>query len=221
MKENPLAIKCDQIHTRGLEALRSRQIELFKGFGLTLTDRFNISVLFDDPSRKQFSDRVVIPLLRIGKKLGIAWYMANEHFPVHSSVLECRHEKPESIFGHLRDGGVNPRELFGEQIIFSEVLLDRGNILLNALAIPPVHSRIRQGLKDLYIQTGGSPISLDDILHVTVARMTVLGSPEVLDRYIDAFLEIREDVKRSPIALTVNEVYCGPALKLVSPTSVT
>lgn len=217
-RPNPLESKCERIHAAGLETLRSGKINLFTGFPQQMRSRFNVSVLFDGPSQLQFEERIIRPLGTISKELGLDWYLASDAFSVHSTVLEC-----ETEVGHADVEGlvkkIDLNQLLCERLVFSELLLDKSNLLLNSLEIPPIHHLMRNNLAEFF--TGvGHPLPLEDILHITVGRLMKLNEPDVLREYVERMLVFRASIKKDPLTLIVGGVYCGSALKLVAPQSI-
>lgn len=157
-------------------------------------------------------------------------------YPLHTTVLEGLYEGGSDprpfVFGEdsmmesggLRDnvfhrGSALDRTKLGDlyyailapekrdyQLKFNAVLVDKGPVLLAATEIPQEIIDIRGELAEIYTQAGCKPLPLDNLLHMTLTRMTRVVDPLQADEYIRQMRLLHQEVVEDPLFLSVRTI---------------
>ncbi|OGY09715.1 MAG: hypothetical protein A2700_00580 [Candidatus Blackburnbacteria bacterium RIFCSPHIGHO2_01_FULL_44_64] len=223
----PVERKYAGIQLSGLKALREGTIPEFSGFPDSLNNRYNASFVFTPNSTAQFEERVAQPLAAIADQAGIGLYLASRDFCVHSTLLEGAWEGEDQAVKQALFGQIHSAEaigkldlLVGKKIEFQYLLIG-GNTVLTAVNIPEWVLAARAQLNDVYRTHGLKPLSMDNILHITVARMTRLpeGDKEEKIKAFQAYRkmarDLRHSISASPLILEVGAVSTVPPLELL------
>ncbi|HEY4498885.1 MAG TPA: hypothetical protein VJH94_02355, partial [Candidatus Paceibacterota bacterium] len=207
---NPVLEKANRIHEAGLIAVENGEVVGFRWPG-DLIQRFNCSVRFDDSVLNLF--RVLQEVSDSALEGNVALLLAGVHYPLHCTLGE----------GLTSDGSVAPdefifdggaHELIGEEWSFSELVVDKGNLLLAASEIPNLVLTVRVSLEAFYTRMGLKPMPIKDLLHISLARIRS-GGKEGIRTYAYGLLQMRNLVSRNPIRFRVNRIYTGSAKKLL------
>lgn len=211
----------------GTQALYQKGgISEFAGFPESLRDRLNVALKFTTESETLLRERVIEPLLLIGNGLGIEFILAGRDFPYHSTLLEGLYEGKDPTKRQQKfKAATNTEEikrlkdLAGMRIAYKYLLIDKGNLLLTAIDIPDWVINTRSGLAVVYQNHGLKPLPLENILHISVARITRLPTEDrsvKLREYKIKVSQLRHQISPNPIVLEVGHVSVMPSLDLLT-----
>lgn len=231
--DSPVIEKLNGIHGAGTAALRAGTVEPFTGYPESLKNRFGVYFRYTAPSEQLVKRIVLDEVTQIGQDLGIGLFVAGrpvpDGHPIHTTVLECLYEGEDynlrsKIFGEhplmdrggLVDSAVSQaftlrRRLDSPGLFinrewylrFNVVLVDKGPILLAANEIPQEIIDIRGELAEEYTRVGLRPLPLDNLLHMTLTRMTKVVNPEQADEYIERMEALHQKIAEDPLILQV------------------
>ena len=226
----PIGRKFAEIDLAGRKALSEGEIQKFEGFPENLKKRFNVSARFTSDSEKEFAERVVRPVKDIAAQLGIDFIVAGEDFPLHSTMLEGLYQgadeaERQTLFSDLKDN-ISFQErlnaLNGLEVPYKYLLMDRGNIILNSVEIPYSILEIREFLTKYYAEQKLKPLAMDNILHISAARMIKLPEEErekSFTEYKGRMVELRHSISSTPLSLKMDHFYSGSTLQLLKSSS--
>lgn len=230
----PVIEKLNGIHSAGTAALRAGTVEPFTGYPESLGNRFGVYLRYTTPSEQLVRRIVLDEVTQIGQDLGIGLFVAGrsnpEGHPIHTTLLEGLYEGDDYnlrslIFGehYLMDRGglvdsavsnaftlrrrLDSSGLFIDRkwyLHFNAVLIDKGPILLAANEIPQEVIDIRGELAEEYTRVGLKPLPLDNLLHMTLTRMTEVVNPEQAGEYIERMEALHQKIAEDPLILQVD-----------------
>ena len=228
MKEfgGPIGQKYAKIDRAGREALKHEgEIKKFEGFGEGIKRKFSTAFLFSVESEQELQSRILAPLEQIGNEAGINFYLAGRDFPIHSTVEEGLYQGSEesemnALFSRLSsdEQRVLAEQMPARPLVYNYLLMDKGNVILTATSIPDEIIELRRKLSDFYTKHGLKPLPINDLLHITIGRMTELpaSSPkEQFERYRLAMIRLRHEISRAPLELSVSQFYTGSSFKFL------
>ncbi len=226
MNISPEGLKYIGMNRSGIAALRSGKIEEFKGFSDSLANRFVIALTFSPSSLTRVGRLTQAIRMGIERGMGIKMIIADIDFPLHSTVMEG-FEAPQSvearkqIFSSLSENE-SLRQLAsaleGQFIEYKYLLLDKGNIILTAIDIPDFILETRRELEGIYMEAGLKPALLDNLLHISLARMIHIpesAKENGFSEYIKFMQFLRHTISHRPLSLQVGRVLCQPTLDLL------
>lgn len=201
-------------------------IQEFPGFPEGLKSRFSLLLRFTSGSEQEVKDRISGPIQDIGRQLGIGFIIAGRDYPLHSTLLEGLYEGQDAV---VRDKlfeslSKNPEiakitnGLLGERLIYKYLLLDKGNLLLAAIDIPAHLINFREELAELYRGSGLKPLPLDNLLHISLARMVQLPEENRQSKfniYRKQLTQLRHDISSNPLSLEVVSLSASSAFDLL------
>ena len=230
----PVVIKLNGIHEAGTTALREGTVKPFGGYGVELQNRFNASLRYDDRSERAVRSVILDEVQDVAQKLGIQFLVAGnaapEGYPIHTTILEGLYQEedfekrnllldthskiglrtlPGLFFNDFRLSGLS------WDLQFDAVLVDKGPVLLAATKIPQQIIDIRGELFELYTTFGLKPLPLDNLLHMTLARMTKVVDPSRTDEYIERMKLLHQRVAENPLILQVSVMTRGSAYDML------
>lgn len=210
------------INHSGRKALDSREVSEFNSVPEQLKKRFNLSVSLKDSSEETLRTMVLDEVIKIGDQLGIKLFLAGRDFPIHISILEGLftpgtqedeeiNKRQEEIFNELKYNKELQDKLSnilaGKTIEFKYLLIDKGNIILTSTDIPEFILEARKLLSDRYSEADLKPLAMNNILHMTISRVS--GLPENKDlllQYKEELVKLRHSVSAHPLQLTIGSV---------------
>ena len=145
------------------------------------------------------------------KQHSLELYVAGRDFPIHTTVGEC--VVPSGIALADAFGDVSNEE--SRSIVFSELVMQNGNILLTTSEATPWFDDFRNRVNASYEIIGFTPLPIEHLVHITLARIKQ-GSAEDIRALVETVCAIREDIKKEPIVAKVNRVFRGPSLSLLN-----
>lgn len=209
--------KLANIDYSGRKALKTEGgVSLFSGYLNSLGDRYGVTLRFTDEAETQLKERVGEEVLNTGKRVGIEFVLAGRNYPTHCTLLEGLYqgnntEERNALYEGLSEKLANERivkGLAGEIVDYKYLLLDKGNVLLTTIDIPSYILESREYLKEFYSQAGLKPLPLDNLLHISYARMASLPSGNVLNKlasYRQEMVRLRHQISSSPLQLVIRE----------------
>lgn len=208
-KINPILKKYAGIDMKGRERIKSADFKIFTGFDESLQNRFLTAAEFSSDSINLLRERVLNELIEIENSLEVTFAMAGRDFPIHSTLMEGLFENTQmedraNIFDELSKK-INI-EINGSEIAFDYVLIDGGNLLLVAKDIPSNILEIRDKLYEDYSAEGAKPMSMENILHISLARIIDLPADFDSEEYTKTLIGIRHAISSDPLVLTVENV---------------
>ena len=218
-KFNPVIDKYARIDRSGRKVLAEEgpSIREFPAFPEELKKNFSSALIFSEDSREQVREKVIKKLHLIGERVGIAFLEAGADYPLHATLLEGisneEEQSREDTFRSLRENGGLTQSLdrlAGLQLEFKYILLDRGNVLLTAVDIPEEIIGMREELKDVYENAGLQSRPLENILHISLARMREIpkgaNAQSQFAEYKKAMIQLRHEISSNPLRLDVAAV---------------
>jgi hypothetical protein len=222
----PIGRKYANIDRVGRKALSEGEIQRFEGFPGDLKNRFNVAAQFAPASEREFVERVTGPAKEIAAQLGIDFMVAGEDFPIHSTMLEGLYQgdddaERQKLFADLqKDAGFQDRinALNGLEVPYKYLLMDKGNVILNSVEIPDDILELRQFLTKYYAEKKLKPLAMDNILHISAARMVKLPEEEQeksFAEYRRRMVELRHSISSEPLSLKIDHLHSGSTLQLL------
>jgi hypothetical protein len=198
----------------GRQAVREGRIEDFAGYPETLKNRFVSVLRLGLKSRLEIEQRVVQPIESLADELNIELIFPGRDFPLHSTIADGIFEGTgevdrSRIFAEISNNAELRRQLgrlHGVDIQYKYLLVDKGNLILTCSEIPPVVSEIRDAINKIYTSHGLKPVSFQNILHMSVARITRQPDMERLEKlrvYQKRLIALRHDLSQNPIVVRV------------------
>ncbi len=221
----PIGQKYAEIDLIGREALDRAEIKPFEGFGENIKNRFIVALQFAPESEKVLETRVTSEVERIGRESGIEFFLAGKDFPIHSTLGEGLYEggdvpRREDIFREVHQDeklkALTERKR-GERLIYKYLLLDKGNVMLTSVEIPEDVGKIREELAAIYAGHNLKPLRIENLLHVTVGRITKIpdGGAEQFREYKKKMIELRHRISEDPLRLEVKKMSDGPSYEFL------
>lgn len=219
--------KYAKIDISGRKSLDNKDIKEFKEDPEGWKNGFSVVLLPDEESTRVINDRIISKIEKMEKELGIQFSLSGRDSRLHSTVLggqfegsgddrdSARNRAFTTLKEQISQSGL-AETLKGQEIEFKYVLLDKGNILLTAVDIPEAVSRAREELATAYSANGVKHISYENILHMSVARISGLPEdPEKLKEYKKRMIELRHEISSGPLMMRVKDIYSGDALEVL------
>src|SRR3989338_4220662 len=151
--------KYARIDLSGREALRSGEINEFKGFSEDFERRFNVWIGFTPESNEEVTERLTKPLETIERDLSLKLFLGGRDYSIHATLMQGdsaeelevgKRAEIRSILAHDTELRATSEELKGLHLPFKYVLIDKGNVLLNVANIPSVIERMRATIADAF-----------------------------------------------------------------------
>lgn len=235
--DSPVIQKLNGIHEAGTAALRAGSVEPFTGYPESLKNRFGVYFKYTQPAEQLVRKQVLDEVTKIGQDLGIGLFVAGhpvpDGHPIHTTVLEglCQESSPmdrEELFDMLSKLGLKTLRgvLFDDfyssgallQFKFDTVVVDKVSMLLAATQIPQQVIDLRDELSWMYSLKWSSlkPLPLDNLLHMTLTRITKTVHPSHADEYIERMEALHQKVAENPLTLQVRTLARGSAYDLLN-----
>jgi len=219
MRFSPLTEKYAQIDLEGRKALRQEDgVKKFDGFSENLKERFGSTIIFEDQSRGIIRDSLIDEIKSISQATGIDFIFADYDFPLHATLLEglCEDETVrDELFKKIKENDQLMKiinSLNGLEIEFKYLLLDKANVLLTCSHIPREIINARKEISAVFEKSGLKPLRLENILHITIARMTELPKVEQekkFHEYKNKIIQLRHEISLQPLKLKILKVSSG------------
>jgi len=215
----PIGQKYARIDIAGRQALKQEgAIKELEGFGETLKNRFLVAIQFAPESRQEVQKRVINEVEQIEVNCKMEFFLTNRDFPLHSTIEEGVYQgDDDSIKGEVfaemaKELKQLNWQMLNEPLTYKYVLIDKGNIILTAIEIPDVVTKLRRELTTFYTAHQLKPLPIEHILHVTVGRITRLPGEheeEALEKYKRRMIQLRHDIAKNPLKLSIGEMFAG------------
>jgi hypothetical protein len=195
------------IHNGGFPKLGSGDFGLWTG--IPLLDRQKpivaAKVAMDDSVQElcQLIDMVA-------RRAGVEVYLAGRDFPMHVTLKQGKVDMPES---GCADCSLSAAELIDQTWVF-EHLVVAPTMIIGSEEAPALVEGTRQRLDEAFATEGLEPAALD-IVHSTMARVVAFESPAGLLRYAADMLDIRINMAKRPLLVTVASIYWGTVAGLL------
>ncbi len=204
---NPVLEKANRIHEAGLLAVAAGTITSFT-LAANIRQRYNCSLHFYMNS--DFTSRLFGPVQDSSVFWNVGLLLASRDFSVHCTLGEAlTAEDAPDRFSFAGAYGLVSKEL-----VFTELVVDKGNLLLAASEIPEDVQSARSSLEQFYENEKLTPLRIENLLHITLARVKS-GDPESVRHYVNEMVQLRERIHHRPIHLTVSLIYTGSAAQLL------
>lgn len=229
-KSNPIAKKYALIDLAGRGAINERNIQEFAGFSEDLKKNFTGVMEFTPESQQVVQKRILSRIQEIGTECGIGLLLAGRDYPLHATILEGRLQEDLGDVG-LRDEAftsIGESEGFKQAVVqleglnleYKYLLIDKGNILLTAIDIPDQIVKAREALADVYKEQGLAPRPMDNILHISLARIAKIpkgeNATELLKKYKEEMIKLRHLVSADPLMLRVFSISSGSSFEILT-----
>ena len=208
---------------RGRKAFEGNNLQLLNGRPDAWDENFFTLVTFTAESAQKVQS-VVDKIQREGERLGISFYLAGRDSPIHSTLQAGfyksdsdseRNDIYKNIYDDPRINRIAPK-LLGLVIEYKYLSINRDSITLNAVQIPSEIRNFREGVMQSSRENGAESISMDNYLHITLARITHLpekNGAEALRELKGFLIKLRHHLSKQPIQLEIAGVASGPADK--------
>lgn len=218
---DPIGRKYATIDLSGREALNKGDIKAFEGFGENFKERFITALQFSTESQGEVNKRIIDQIDSIGKDLGFDFSFAGRDFPMHCTLEEGlskgkeEHEREMTFEALSQDEGMKSlsEHIPDEPIIFKYILIDKGNIILTSVEIPESIIGMRKSLDGLYSSHDLKPLPMNNILHMSIGRITNFPSEESKDeklkKYKQKMIELRHAISSNPLKLKCSNLFMG------------
>lgn len=185
-------------------------IRQFQGTGITFANDFV------GPSRSKI-DQLVQRIGKIGEKTSFALSLAdrsNDLIP-HVTFLEGKYEGDDqeragiyhliqSEAGRYRRINETLNPLIGKQLVFDQLIIGSRDILLAASRVPSEitlgRGKLRNILGDYKIE---KTKPYDDIVFITLARLTKEPPRERVKHYLDLLQQLQREIRAKPLKLVL------------------
>lgn len=216
-----------KIDLGGKEGLKRGEINRFEGFGKNLRNRIITALEFSPESQRDVQRRVLDEVERIGRELGIEFFIAGKDFPMHSTVEEGLYEDNDeseraAIFQDVKHDKkmeeLCERKLT-EPVVFKYLLIDKGNVILTSVEIPEAIRKMREELAALYLRYGLKPLPMENILHITIGRMTEIPEDDKIEqfkKYQQAMIKLRHAISKEPLNLSADRISKGSTYEFLT-----
>lgn len=214
---SPIAEKYARIDLSGRKGLSEDEPNIveFTGFSPELEKNFSSVLTFSAETEKEIQERVLNRIHAAGLASNIEFFESLKDYPLHATLLEGLSsdgaQKRQDVFDAIvTDGMTNSmlEALKGVELEFKYVLLDKGNVLLTAIDIPQAVLEIRKSLAELYEKSGLTVRPLENILHMSVARMKKVpkgeGVHNLFTEYKNNMVRLRHDISANPIKAQIS-----------------
>lgn len=229
--QNALADKSDANHDAGRNAYRMGTVEVFDGYSAEpFTRVFQTRLDFDDKTKSKIEKRVIEPLTAYAKKRRLEFKVAGvdleeAHVSLHKARFDAQ-MSPEEVAELMEKLKSNSKLtwvakiLTGREIIFNDLTLTKGAIILNARIAQALPLKTRDTMDKVLGATRGiHGLSLEDsrdITHMTLARMTA----EPANRWKTNGLykdmgQVKDRITHQPIVGTIANVSFGTTYEFV------
>lgn len=228
-KPNPIAKKYASIDLAGREAINEQNIQEFLGFSEDLKRNFTGVMEFVLESQQVVQERILSRLETIGAECGIDFLLAGRDYPLHSTILEGRagedldeQERNDTFVSIGETEGFKQAmtPLEGIDLEYKYLLIDKGNILLTAMDIPDEIIKARASLSALYADYGLAPRPLENILHISLARIVKLpkdgNTAVMLEKYKREMIKLRHAISVDPLVLEVSNISKGSTYEILT-----
>lgn len=226
---NPVVEKYAKIDLLGRKGLAEDEPDIieFTGFSPELKKNFSSVLTFSTETEKEVQERILNRIHAVGAVSNIEFFESLKDYPLHATLLEGlssdEAQKRQGVFDAIvTDGTTNSilETLKGVTLEFKYILLDKGNVLLAATEIPKEIFEIRKSLAELYEKSGLMVRPLDNILHISVARMKKVPSGEdarrLFKEYKNHMIQLRHDISANPIKAQINDTMKVPVYNFLT-----
>jgi hypothetical protein len=226
MKFSPIAEKYAKIDLEGRKALKKEDsVNKFEGFSENLKNRFGTVMIFNEESKKLLKESLIDKIESISKETEIDFALAGRDFPIHSTLLEglCDDEKTSKAVFEKIKGNIELIEVINSlnnlEVEFKYLLIDKGNILLTCINIPKEILIARGAINKILEENGLKPLQLNNILHISIARMTnfpAIEQGQKFNEYKEKVVKLRHEISSNPIKLKISEVLAGSSFDFLT-----
>lgn len=214
---SPIAEKYARIDLSGRKGLSEDEPNIveFTGFSPELEKNFASVLTFSAETEREIQERVINRIRAAGLTSNIEFFESLKDYPLHATLLEGlsgdEAQKRQGVFDAIAtDEMTNSmlEALKGTELEFRYVLIDKGNVVLTAIDIPQAVLEIRKSLAELYEKAGLTLRPLENILHMSVARMRKVPKGEdvqnLFTEYKNNMIRLRHDISANPIKAQIS-----------------
>lgn len=209
--ENPVLAKSQKIHANGMEAVAQGGLTLFNGYPKDFEMRYTVAGLF---SSAESSLVHLLSLVRMAAEAcNLSLHLADRDFPLHTTIGECVF--PEGF--NLWHAHGSPFSFEGQdnELVFSELVMDKSKVLLTASTIPEWFLNLRKEVNRAYTTLGFKALPIENLLHISLANIKS-GSDEEIRAFAEQMDHLREDVKIAPPTPHMDQIFRGPSLNFLN-----
>ncbi len=203
-----LAERYAQMHNKGAQLYKSREVKFFAGFGPELRNNLLVAAVMDVTGKDHLTARFA-SFTKYFSGLGgrALTLLVGRDFPVHVTVQQM-----------VGSGGLPPVTVpafpFGP-IAFDTVVIDpTGNILLTATEVPDWLHTARGQIEATARKSGYEPSNLS-IVHMTVARLKSVADDYFYEESLDAVRGWNREFANLPLVLPTKHVFVGSTASLL------
>ena len=209
--ENPVLAKSQKIHANGMEAVAQGGLTLFNGYPKDFEMRYTVAGLFNKNRSDMETVQKSIDTIATGCNLML--HLAGRDFPLHTTIGECVF--PEGF--NLWHAHGSPFSFEGQdnELVFSELVMDKSKVLLTASSIPDWFFNLRNEVNRAYTTLGFKALPIENLLHISLANIKS-GSDQGIRAFAHSVCEWREAIKLQPITLCMDQVFRGPSLNFLN-----
>ena len=216
MTRNPIAAR-DYF---GRKTLDSGEFKIMTGPDPRWDKACSTSCVFDEASEALLKERVTNKLKAIADKLGIKLFMSGRDYPVHATPhygfhTETNKAKRDSIFEQVYadpNFKKSTEAIPGKTITFKYLRIHNGILTLDATKLVPELEKVRSEFDRAAREYGVSPISRDNIIHISVAQIksvTEENRKKVFEELKKEIIKLRHEISSSPIEMKVDHLWNG------------
>lgn len=215
--------KSYRIHREGCEKLWRGEMRPFTGVPPEIADRFTVAAVFDNcGSERGATDFSRFECFLRGKeRFAGKLFLADRDFRLHATIGEGT--LPEARIGErehafhdvakaieMRHPDLN--NLCGTRIVFNYAAFDGTNIILTSLQPPQNLPQVREKLAAICRECGLTPIVIENLFHITAARLMSPVARERREAFIEMVEELQWALTQAPLTLTVARILARPTI---------
>ena len=183
---------------------------------------FTSFLIFTPESEALIQKRVIDRIKTIGDKLGIEFFLAGKDYPMHSIAQSSVYETEDAakrmeVYEQARSPEMQERmeKWSGMPITYKYLMVNDNAITLNSTEIPAEIKDFRESVKPALEGHGIKVLPMENILHITIARITKLPDQdreERLQEFKKELIKLRHELSSDPMQLTVDHGWLGTGI---------
>jgi hypothetical protein len=206
---NAVLEKSVKMHTDGMAAIEKGGVKLFEGYSPDVSKRYMVAGSFEFQTEV---DSLIDLITQNARSCNVELFCATKDFPLHTTIGEG--EVPEGMSIENMEGDFASHK--GKRaLVFSELVMQNGNILLTVEDIPDWFYQLRDEVNKAYAMLGFTPLPIENLVHITLARITQ-GNDQAIRNFSVIIDELRHDVKKVPIILAIDGLFKGSSINFLN-----
>ena len=204
----------------GRKTLDSGEFKIMEGPDSRWDKACSTSCVFDEASEALLKERVTNKLEAIADELGIKLFMSGRDYPVHATPhygfhAETDKAKRDAIFKQVYadpNFKKSTEAIPGKTITFKYLRIHNGILTLDAAELAPELEKVRSEFDRASREHGVSPISRDNIIHISIAQITDVPEEdraEIFSKFKGELIKLRHEISSSPIEMKVEHLWNG------------